>query len=91
MQNTYWFRRKKYGYGLRPAGWRGWLVTVVFIALITANAYRLDVHSHSVSDTVRPFVIETLAMIVVFGLIAYWKGERPWRWQWGKKNSSTTP
>ncbi len=85
MEKNYWFRRRKYGYGLSPAGWRGWLVTVGFVALVMANAYRLDAASHSASDTIRPFLIETAVLCVVFVAIVFLKGERPLRWQWGKK------
>ncbi|MHB8660541.1 MAG: hypothetical protein ACYC75_01180 [Minisyncoccota bacterium] len=83
-----WFERKRYGWGLRPATWQGWTMLVGFVALVILNAMRLDVHSHSASDTIRPFVIETVIMAVIFIATAYSIGEKPLRWQWGKKDEN---
>ncbi len=85
-----WFARKRYGWGLRPATWQGWAMLVGFIALVILNAMRLDVHSHSASDTLRPFGIETIIMTVIFIVVAYATGEKPLRWQWGKDDERKT-
>lgn len=31
-----WFGRKRYGWGLRPVSWQGWLLTIVYIAIVVA-------------------------------------------------------
>lgn len=34
-----WFRRKKFGWGLEPTSWQGWLLTIVYAAIaITLGA-----------------------------------------------------
>ena len=31
VANPQWFARRRYGFGVRPTTWQGWLVTVVAI------------------------------------------------------------
>ena len=78
----YWFKAKLYGWGWTPATWQGWLVLAVFGALLFLNFLRLDATSHSASDTVRPFFIQTVLLVILLLGICYAKGEKP-RWQWG--------
>ncbi len=77
-----WFKRKTYGWGWYPATWQGWLVLLAFIAIMVWNFLRLDSVSHSASDTLRPFIIQTAVMALVLIFICYRTGEKP-RWQWG--------
>ncbi len=84
--NPYWFKRKRYGWGLRPATWQGWTLLAVFVVFVVLDAMRLDAASRSTSDTLRPFIIQTAIMALVFIAIAYWKGEKPLGWRWGKEN-----
>jgi len=49
------------------------------------NAFRIDSTSHSSSDTLLPFFLETVGIIVVLIIICYLKGEKP-HWQWGPPN-----
>jgi hypothetical protein len=39
-----WFGRKRVGWGLRPVTWQGWLVTIVYIAIILALGLTLSAH-----------------------------------------------
>ncbi|MFA6415050.1 MAG: hypothetical protein WC217_03075 [Candidatus Paceibacterota bacterium] len=78
----HWFKAKVYGWGWTPATWQGWLILAVFVALIVLNFFRLDANSHSASDTVRPFIIQTALLALLLIGICYATGERP-RWQWG--------
>lgn len=80
--NRYWFKRKVWGWGWTPATWEGWVTLVAVIALIIWNGMHIDSTSHSVSDTVRPFVIQTAVLVTILIAICYWKGEKP-KWQWG--------
>ena len=86
---NYWFKRKRYGWGLRPATWQGWTSLAIFVALVILNTMRLDAGSRSAGDTLRPFVIQTVALALIFIVVAFWKGERPLRWQWGRKEGET--
>jgi hypothetical protein len=36
-----WFGRKRYGWGLRPISWQGWLLTVAYLALMFAAGLTL--------------------------------------------------
>lgn len=78
----YWFKRKLFGWGWTPATIEGWAMTFVFCGLIVVNFFRIDSHSHSVSDTLINFVPQTLFLLFLLGVICYIKGERP-KWQWG--------
>jgi amino acid transporter len=81
---TLWFKRKRYGWGWTPATWQGWLIVLIFIIALVWNFHRLDSVSHSASDTLRPFIIQTFAMSLVLIGLCYVTGEKP-RWQWGEK------
>ena len=78
----YWFRARLYGWGWMPARWQGWIVLLVFVILITLNAYRIDSNSHSVSDTLINFIPQTFILVLILFFICWKKGEKP-RWQWG--------
>ena len=80
----YWFKAKLYGWGWTPATRQGWFTMLFFIALIAANAYRIDTVSHLGNDMLINFILETALLIGVFITICWKKGERP-RWQWGLK------
>ena len=64
-----WFGPKRYGWGWRPVSWQGWLLVALFVAFVAWNAMRIDAASHSVSDMLRPFIIETVLMALVLGII----------------------
>lgn len=83
-QRTYWFRAKSYGWGWVPATWHGWVILVVFIALIVGNVYRIDSRSHSASDTLIQAVPESIFLILILIGICWRTGERP-QWRWGKR------
>lgn len=83
-----WFKRKTYGWGWTPVTWQGWLVLIFYIALMFLNFMRLDAISHSASDTVRPFVIQSALLTALLIAICYKTGEKP-RWQWGERTEDT--
>lgn len=80
-----WFVTKRYGWGWTPATWEGWLVLVVFVAVMVANAMRLGVADQSPMAPAFPteFVVETAILVALLISICYAKGEKP-RWRWGK-------
>jgi len=77
-----WFKSKRYGWGWYPATWEGWVVLFVYMSLIAWDFYRIDLASHSVSDTLIAFVPDFIGVTLVLLLLCYRKGERP-RWRWG--------
>ncbi|MDO8585290.1 MAG: hypothetical protein Q7R85_04215 [bacterium] len=78
----YWFKAKPYGWGWTPVRWQGWLTLLVFIGLMVLNFFRIDAQSYSVSDTVRPFVIQNVILVIILLAVCWKTGERP-RWMWG--------
>jgi len=32
--NRYWFKQKKYGYGIKPASWEGAITTLILLGVI---------------------------------------------------------
>jgi hypothetical protein len=78
---SYWFRPKYYGYGATPVNWKGWLATLVFVALalvITSNWGPLG-------GAGLPLQFAALAAaIALFVWIAWKKTDGAWRWRWGR-------
>jgi hypothetical protein len=83
-ENKIWFKNKTYGFGWVPVTWQGWFTIFIFIIFQFWNFLRLDAVSHSNSDTLRPFIIETFFATLILIFICYKKGEKP-GWHWGKK------
>jgi hypothetical protein len=76
-----WFSAKKYGYGWGPPTcWQGWLVVLVYAALVGAGIVIFLPKLH------RPdyFSAYLLALTAVLIAICARKGE-PARWRWGGK------
>jgi hypothetical protein len=48
--------------------WRG-ILTILFIILSILNFIRIDSNSHSASDTLRPFLLQTVILLVALFLI----------------------
>jgi hypothetical protein len=77
-----WFKNKRYGWGWTPATWQGWLVLVIFLALIIGNVLRLDAARLSTSDALMNILPQNALLVLILILICYRTGEKP-RWRWG--------
>ena len=77
-----WFKRKWYGWGWYPASWEGWLVTVLYVALVLAFALTVD-KSSPPEEVAFTFALPMVLLTIAFIRIAYRTGEKP-KWQWGK-------
>lgn len=82
-QKPVWFRAKKYGWGWTPITWQGWIIVILYLAILYGLFFIIDQDSHSVSDTLFSFVIPLIPLTTLFLWICYKKGERP-HWRWGK-------
>jgi hypothetical protein len=73
----YWFAAKRYGWGWGPPlTWHGWVVLIVWLAILTAAAmWLMPMHP-------TKFTVFTVIMVGILTLICYLKGEPP-RWRWG--------
>ena len=81
---SFWFKRKIYGWGWYPATWQGWLVTVIYLLLMGSFALTID-ESSQFKEVAFTFLLPVILLTVTFIRICYKKGEKP-RWQWGKEN-----
>jgi uncharacterized membrane protein YhaH (DUF805 family) len=73
----YWFKRKLYGWGWVPVKWQGWLITLIFIAIVTYTAIAFLIKG----KLIEYFVSLIISMIILI-CIAYKTGEKP-KWSWG--------
>jgi hypothetical protein len=52
--------------------WGKLFLVIFFIILSILNFIRIDSVSHSASDTLRPFIIQTAILMLLFLPIYYW-------------------
>jgi uncharacterized membrane protein len=83
---SYWFKRRRYGYGWTPVTWQGWLTVVLSIAAILLGAVFLlkDTPRNTFSEEVFLFLIFLIVVTAALVVISLVKGPRP-RWRWGRK------
>ncbi len=82
---NYWFKAKLYGWGWTPATWQGWLVILVYIALISILVFMRENSILGNPDSGSNFLTLAMPIIVLTILlitICYKKGEKP-QWRWG--------
>lgn len=76
---TIWFPAKRYGWGWGPpVTWQGWVVMIVWIAVLTLGASVLA-GRHWIA-----FAAFMVIMVAILIAICYAKGEPP-HWRWGNK------
>ena len=83
-KRSYWFKRRRYGWGWIPVTWQGWLALGVYIAiaLVAAPAFLSAPAQSERRERAIYFLILALLTISLIRL-GYAKGPRP-RWRWGK-------
>ena len=84
-KGSYWFKRRRYGWGWIPVTWQGWLVVAGYLVLVVALAPAfLDAPQ---ADQARELGFFLLFVAMATGgliQISLLKGPRP-RWRWGRK------
>ena len=90
MANKYWFRPKRFGYGLEPISWEGWLATLVFIAALLHIASYEGLFTDD--PNLKRFFFDLALLIVVFFHFAKDRtlGEMKWNWGIKKRNKKTS-
>lgn len=73
----YWFKRKLYGWGWTPATRQGWLVILIGLAILAGSVYIAEI-----DDAPGMVVLGVTAMVTLFVVVGYKKGEKP-KWMWG--------
>jgi hypothetical protein len=75
-----WFAPKRYGYGAGlPVSWKGWVVTLAYVALIVVGG--LWLHDHLLQ-----FVAIAVPVTLVFCVLCARTTRGGWRWRWGEKD-----
>lgn len=84
--HSYWFKRKKYGYGWTPVSWQGWLTVISFTVIILATAVILhkDTEKNSFSTESYIFLAILIFAAIVTVALTLSKGPKP-KWRWGSK------
>jgi VIT1/CCC1 family predicted Fe2+/Mn2+ transporter len=72
----YWFRRKRFGWGLEPGSREGWIATILFFVASVGGVFALMPY---VVGT-RPWILIAwaLAWIAAFAAVVIAKGEKFW-------------
>jgi hypothetical protein len=79
---TYWFRPKRYGYGATPVTWQGWLVILVYIAIVL-GCVLLAVATQLSPLCLGAAVIAYAASTAGLFRLAWLKTDGGFRWRWG--------
>lgn len=79
-----WFAAKSHGYGAGlPVAWQGWVLTLVFVGIITGAGLIFAERS--------PWVFGSIIFTAtaIFLLIAARTTRGGWRWRWGKEKDES--
>ncbi len=60
------FRKKKYGVGFTPNSILGWLVTALFVILMSLGTYIFRIYQNDVSIGLSYFTVYTIVITVLF-------------------------
>lgn len=77
-----WFRSKRFGLGWYPITWQGWLVVLIYVAIILFLAFGVD-RQKSDGNLLIGLIVPVFVTTVVMILICRLKGEKL-QWRWGK-------
>jgi hypothetical protein len=73
-----WFPAKRYGWGWGlPVKWQGWAALLLYVGIVILASLRFPPHRE-----LPIFLAVVLLATLAFGLLCWWKGERP-QWRWG--------
>lgn len=83
---SYWFKRRRYGYGWTPVTRQGWLTVLLFLVVVLSSAVITIKDTPRNTFTTQSFIfLGFLAIaIVLVVIISLMKGPVP-KWRWGNK------
>ena len=88
--SDYWFKPRRYGYGVTPIDWRGWLAVAILAALDVGLTVWLMVLP--TLDKTGPSLIQFMAWagltaVITLVFVAFSKArtDGEWRWRWGER------
>jgi uncharacterized membrane protein YhaH (DUF805 family) len=82
MNQQYWFKAHKSGYGWGPANWKGWIILLLYIFFLIQSFFQVNIGSHSINETLINFFPRFLIFTALLIVITYLKGESI---TWGAK------
>lgn len=82
MNDLYWFKANKSGYGWHPANWKGWIILLLYLVFLIYSFFQVKLTSNSVSSTLLGFLPRFLLFTALLTIITYLKGESI---TWGEK------
>jgi hypothetical protein len=75
-----WFAPKRYGWGTgRPIAWQGWLVLLVFLAVVIGATRLLNHNLWAMGSII-------VTATAIFLVIAAKTTRGGWRWRWGAED-----
>ncbi len=80
----YWFKPArfwKWFAAYYPVSWEGWLASLVLLALGVIIFRKIDLQSHSGSDTLLMFAPWAIALFLMFDMLCFRRGEYPSWWK----------
>lgn len=86
MKNKYWFKPKRYGYGVYPVSWEGWLATLMLLGVLIFLAYLNGFFDNpEKTENTTFFLFEAITCAFVFIALFKDKTEGELKWHWGEK------
>jgi hypothetical protein len=73
----YWFRPKRFGWGVSPASWQGWVATLVAVGLSVAIAFLAKRFGTA-------FLALLIPVLAIYVMLCVNKTEGGMRWRWGR-------
>ncbi|MFA6123135.1 hypothetical protein [Sphingomonas sp.] len=77
VEQGYWFVPHMFGFGVTPVTWQGWVATIVFTGLLSADILLLR-------DQIAQIGIG-VALVALFMMIAIRKTQGGLSWHWGAR------
>jgi hypothetical protein len=81
--SEFWFKPKRYGYGVTPVTWQGWILTIATAIAVIATSMLVPIFA---ARTPWVFVAVPIALLLIACLliVSRRKTEGEWRWRWGR-------
>ena len=84
----YWFKPKRYGYGMTPASWEGWLITLGFILILLGFGKYIgmfEAEADQSKDIAIKFISGVLVLSLLFVRASESRCDGELKWRWGLK------
>ena len=84
QEKNYWFRPKRYGYGLTPMSWQGWMATLILLFIVWGAGYTHGLFEETVTKReICNFMIDIITLSGLFLVLMKDKTKGAIKWNWG--------